>query len=82
MGHLSIIMSVKYIIIKILSKVKSFQIMKYMTENCVLKSFKMLKIIKAPTGFVLITYRFARNALAHCTTLLDNDFGKNQKLIK
>lgn len=56
--------------------------MKYMTENCVLKSVKMLKIIKAPTGFVLITYWFARNALAHCTTLLDNDFGKNQKLIK
>lgn len=55
--------------------------MKYMTENCVLKSVKMLKIIKAPTGFVLITYRFARNAL-NCTTLLDNDFGENQKLIK
>lgn len=53
-----------------------------MTENCVLKSVKMLEIIKAPTGFVLITYRFARNALAHCTTLLDNDFGKTQKLIK
>lgn len=56
--------------------------MKYMTENCVLKSVKMLKIIKAPTGFVLITYRFAGNALAHCTTLLDNDFGKTQNLIK
>lgn len=53
-----------------------------MTQNCVLKSVRMAKIIKAPAGFVLITYIFARNALAHCTTLLDNNFEKKKKIHK
>lgn len=51
--------------------------MKYMIENCVLKSVKMLKIIKVLIGFVFIIYRFVRNVLVYCIMLLDNDFGKN-----
>lgn len=38
----------------------------------------MLKIIKAPAEFELVTYIFVVNTQTHCATVLDNNFGKVQ----
>lgn len=41
------------------------------------------KIIKAPEGFEVMTYKFAVNALTHCAMLLYNSVGKelNYKIV-
>lgn len=65
------------IIIKILSLVKNFQILKYLIKKIyVLKIFGKVNILKSLAGFELMTCRFVVNSPNHCTTPLDNNFGR------
>lgn len=54
--------------LKILSPVKNFQTLQYLTKRCVLEFFGKVKNIKDQTGFELMTSRVL-NALTHCTML-------------
>ena len=40
------------------------------------KIFGKVKVIKSPAGFEPMAYRFVVNHLIHCTTLLDDNIGK------
>lgn len=73
MGHLSILLGIKYIKIKKFSPVWNFQIFQYLTKKYVLISFfGKVKILKFLVGFELMAYRFVVNHFMHCVTLLDN----------
>lgn len=47
-----------------------------------LKFLGKVKMIKAPAGFELITYRSLVYTLTHCSTLWNNYSGKEKKFIK
>lgn len=46
-----------------------------MTKNTS-KIFGKVKFIEASVGYKLMTNKFVVNALTHCTTLLSNNWGK------
>lgn len=56
--------------IKLCLPVKNFQILQYLAKNYVLNIFGKVKVLKTPTGFKFMTYRFEANPLTHCTVLL------------
>lgn len=43
------------------------------------KIFGKIKVIKAPAGFKLMSYKFVVNALTNCTKLLGNNIGNEKK---
>lgn len=63
-GHLSISMWIKlYIIIQMISPVYNFTT--YIPKNIFFTFFVKVNFIKAPAGFVLMSYRFVANALRY-----------------
>lgn len=63
-GHLSISMWIKlYIIIQMISLVYNFTT--YIPKNIFFTFFVKVNFIKAPAGFVLMSYRFVVNALRY-----------------
>lgn len=67
------------------SRLRNFQILQYMylTKKCVLKVLGKLKIIKAPAGYELMNCIFVARSiilLTDCSTLFNNDHGKEKHL--
>lgn len=53
----------------------------YIPKNIFFTFFVKVNFIKAPAGFVLMSYRFVVNALPLYATLLGNNFGKENSYI-
>lgn len=76
MVHLSILMWIKVNYKQNTFIGLEFQILQYLTKKYNLKIFGKVKFLKAPVGFDLVTHSYVVNALINCTTLLGNNFGK------
>lgn len=73
MGHLSILMLIKVHWNQYTQTMLDFKVLQYLTKKC-FKILGKVKIIKDPSGIVIMTHKFVFKVLPSCSTLLCNKF--------